>query len=111
MRSKLSQQEFEARARTEAILQQLVIACRQVGRMAGKLSGLSLVWNVVCLDYLISGLYLFCTISFLDYIFSGLYLIWLVQVGELEKREVKASEEVASLRQEVLSHSALDSWT
>jgi len=51
MRAKLSQQEFEARLRTEAILQQLVIACRQV--------------------------------------------------GELEKREVKASEELDGLRSEV----------
>ena len=80
MRVKLSQQEFEARARTEAILQQLVIACRQVGPLLSYL------------DYLF----------YLDQILPRLSLIWLVQVGELEKREVKASEEVASLRREVV---------
>ena len=32
MRARLSQQETEARVRTDAILEQLVNACRQVGR-------------------------------------------------------------------------------
>jgi len=52
-RARLTQQEFEARVRNEAVLQQLAVACRQV--------------------------------------------------GELEKREVKASEELEGLRSEVAS--------
>ena len=32
MRARLNQQETEARVRTDAILEQLVNACRQVGR-------------------------------------------------------------------------------
>ena len=70
-RARLTQQEFEARVRTEAVLQQLASACRQVVRIRDSFN---------------------CARES-----PGL----LVQVGELEKREVKAGEELEGLRSEV----------
>ena len=88
MRARLSQQETEARVRTDAILEQLVNACRQVGR-----SSFILVQSFRQIEPI-----------FFVAVFSlhkCIIIMSLVQVGELEVNEAKASEELSQLRNEV----------
>ena len=89
MRARLSQQETEARVRTDAILEQLVNACRQVGRS-----------SFILVQYFLRSpakLSLFFLLRFSHFII----IMSLVQVGELEGNEAKANEEMSQLRNEV----------
>ena len=91
MRARLNQQETEARVRTDAILEQLVNACRQVGRS-----------SFTCAIFLkisrqIEPVFFVAVFS----LHKCIIIMSLVQVGELEVNEAKASEELSQLRNEV----------
>ena len=92
MRARLSQQETEARVRTDAILEQLVNACRQVG-----LSSFILVQSFLRSPAKLSQFFFVAVFS----LHKCIIIMSLVQVGELEGNEAKANEELSQLRNEV----------